>query len=182
MHPRPQRLRLLRPHGRALPKVLVPARRYALIPAARGLLQQARAFVPTRPRQARAPVGRRISSSPSVGHTRRPRGANSAPSIRPCKNMCSAAKARGKSSFQTPVADRSARVQRRGGTVGSTTTFHPHPSSSQRGDTMKKTLTALTAAGTMALATVATPTTADARWGWWGHSYSPLRLLSRVQL
>ena len=156
MHPRPQRLRLLRPHGRALPKVLVPARRYALIPAARGLLQQARAFVPTRPRQARAPVGRRISSSPSVGHTRRPRGANSAPSIRPCKNMCSAAKARGKSSFQTPVADRSARVQRRGGTVGSTTTFHPHPSSSQRGDTMKKTLTALTAAGTMALATVAT--------------------------
>ncbi|TMJ42473.1 MAG: hypothetical protein E6G80_03415 [Alphaproteobacteria bacterium] len=33
---------------------------------------------------------------------------------------------------------------------------------------MKKTLTALTAAGTMALATVATPTAADARWGWWG--------------
>src|SRR5258706_12836855 len=33
---------------------------------------------------------------------------------------------------------------------------------------MKKTLTALAAAGTIALATVATPTTADARWGWWG--------------
>ncbi len=69
---------------------------------------------------------------------------------------------------------------------------------------MKKTLTALTAAGTMALATVATPTAADARWGWWGPAlgafaagaiiggalarpYSgvllfPLRLLSRVQL
>jgi hypothetical protein len=33
---------------------------------------------------------------------------------------------------------------------------------------MKKTLTALAAAGTLAVATVATPTTADARWGWWG--------------
>jgi len=33
---------------------------------------------------------------------------------------------------------------------------------------MKKTLTALAAAGTLAVVTVATPTTADARWGWWG--------------
>jgi len=33
---------------------------------------------------------------------------------------------------------------------------------------MRKTLTALAAATTIALATVATPSTADARWGWWG--------------
>ena len=33
---------------------------------------------------------------------------------------------------------------------------------------MRKTLTALAAAGTIAIAAVATPTTADARWGWWG--------------
>jgi hypothetical protein len=33
---------------------------------------------------------------------------------------------------------------------------------------MRKPLIALTAASTIAIATVATPTTADARWGWWG--------------
>ena len=33
---------------------------------------------------------------------------------------------------------------------------------------MRKTLTAFAAAGTLAVATIATPTTADARWGWWG--------------
>jgi hypothetical protein len=33
---------------------------------------------------------------------------------------------------------------------------------------MRKPLIALTAAGAIAVATVATPTTADARWGWWG--------------
>ena len=31
---------------------------------------------------------------------------------------------------------------------------------------MRKTLTAFAAAGTLAVAAVATPTTADARWGW----------------
>jgi len=33
---------------------------------------------------------------------------------------------------------------------------------------MRKTLTAVAAAATIGAATVATPTTADARWGWWG--------------
>jgi hypothetical protein len=33
---------------------------------------------------------------------------------------------------------------------------------------MKKTLTAVAAAATIAAASVATPTTAEARWGWWG--------------
>jgi hypothetical protein len=33
---------------------------------------------------------------------------------------------------------------------------------------MRKSLTALAAASTIAVAAVATPTTADARWGWWG--------------
>ena len=33
---------------------------------------------------------------------------------------------------------------------------------------MRKSLTALAAAGTIAITAVATPTTADARWGWWG--------------
>ena len=33
---------------------------------------------------------------------------------------------------------------------------------------MKKTLTAVAAAATIAVASVATPTTAEARWGWWG--------------
>ena len=33
---------------------------------------------------------------------------------------------------------------------------------------MRKPLIALTAASTIAIATVAAPTTADARWGWWG--------------
>jgi hypothetical protein len=33
---------------------------------------------------------------------------------------------------------------------------------------MRKSLTAFAAAGTLAIATVAAPTTADARWGWWG--------------
>ena len=33
---------------------------------------------------------------------------------------------------------------------------------------MTKTLTALATAATIAVATVATPTTADARWGWRG--------------
>jgi hypothetical protein len=33
---------------------------------------------------------------------------------------------------------------------------------------MRKFLTAFAAAGTLAVATIATPTTADARWGWWG--------------
>ena len=33
---------------------------------------------------------------------------------------------------------------------------------------MRKPLIALTAASTIVIATVATPTTADARWGWWG--------------
>ena len=33
---------------------------------------------------------------------------------------------------------------------------------------MRKTLTAVAAAATIGVATVATPTTADARWGWWG--------------
>ena len=31
---------------------------------------------------------------------------------------------------------------------------------------MRKSLTAFAAAGTLAVATIATPTTADARWGW----------------
>jgi hypothetical protein len=33
---------------------------------------------------------------------------------------------------------------------------------------MRKSLTAFAAAGTLTVATIATPTTADARWGWWG--------------
>jgi hypothetical protein len=33
---------------------------------------------------------------------------------------------------------------------------------------MRKSLTALAAAGTIAITAVATPTAADARWGWWG--------------
>ena len=33
---------------------------------------------------------------------------------------------------------------------------------------MRKTLTAVAAAATIGVATVAAPTTADARWGWWG--------------
>jgi hypothetical protein len=33
---------------------------------------------------------------------------------------------------------------------------------------MRKSLTAFAAAGTLGLATIAAPTTADARWGWWG--------------
>jgi hypothetical protein len=33
---------------------------------------------------------------------------------------------------------------------------------------MRQYLTAFAAAGTLAVATIATPTTADARWGWWG--------------
>src|SRR5262249_56218688 len=33
---------------------------------------------------------------------------------------------------------------------------------------MRKTLTAIAAAATIGIAAVATPTTADARWGWWG--------------
>jgi len=33
---------------------------------------------------------------------------------------------------------------------------------------MRKTLTALVTAGAIAIATVATPNTAHARWGWWG--------------
>src|SRR5262245_49913096 len=33
---------------------------------------------------------------------------------------------------------------------------------------MRKTLTALAATATIAVASIATPTTADARWGWWG--------------
>src|SRR5262249_45970055 len=33
---------------------------------------------------------------------------------------------------------------------------------------MKKTLTAVAAAATIAVASLATPTTAEARWGWWG--------------
>src|SRR5262244_1568000 len=37
-----------------------------------------------------------------------------------------------------------------------------------RGDAMRKTLTAIAAAATIGIAAVATPTTADARWGWWG--------------
>jgi hypothetical protein len=40
-----------------------------------------------------------------------------------------------------------------------------------RGDAMRKSLTALAAATTIAVAAVATPTTADAQWrrgGWWG--------------
>ncbi|MBV8108340.1 MAG: hypothetical protein JO012_01095 [Hyphomicrobiales bacterium] len=41
---------------------------------------------------------------------------------------------------------------------------------------MRKTLTAVAAAATIGIATLATPTTADARWGWWGppaYSYYP---------
>lgn len=33
---------------------------------------------------------------------------------------------------------------------------------------MRKTLTAVAAAATLAVVTVATPNKADARWGWWG--------------
>ena len=33
---------------------------------------------------------------------------------------------------------------------------------------MRKTLTAIAAAATIGVATLASPTTADARWGWWG--------------
>src|SRR2546426_12432726 len=33
---------------------------------------------------------------------------------------------------------------------------------------MRKTLTAVAAAATIGVVTVAAPTTADARWGWWG--------------
>ena len=33
---------------------------------------------------------------------------------------------------------------------------------------MRRTLTAVAAAATVAIATAATPSTADARWGWWG--------------
>ncbi len=33
---------------------------------------------------------------------------------------------------------------------------------------MRKTLTAVAAAATIGVATMAAPTTADARWGWWG--------------
>jgi hypothetical protein len=36
---------------------------------------------------------------------------------------------------------------------------------------MTKTLTALATAATIAIATVATPTTADARWGWRGGAF-----------
>jgi hypothetical protein len=44
---------------------------------------------------------------------------------------------------------------------------HPSHCNSDRGDVMRKILTALVAAATIAAAAVATPTTADARWG--GH-------------
>jgi hypothetical protein len=40
--------------------------------------------------------------------------------------------------------------------------------SSFRGYAMRKTVTALAAAATLATATLAAPRTADARWGWWG--------------
>ena len=40
--------------------------------------------------------------------------------------------------------------------------------STDKGDTMRKSLTALAAATTLAVVAVATPTTADARCGWWG--------------
>ena len=33
---------------------------------------------------------------------------------------------------------------------------------------MRKSLTAIAAAATIGVATLASPTTADARWGWWG--------------
>jgi hypothetical protein len=43
--------------------------------------------------------------------------------------------------------------------------------STDKGDAMRKSLTALAAATTLAVAAVATPTTADARWGWWGPAF-----------
>jgi hypothetical protein len=42
------------------------------------------------------------------------------------------------------------------------------PAPASRGKIMRKTVTALAAAATLATATVALPTTADARRGWWG--------------
>jgi hypothetical protein len=39
---------------------------------------------------------------------------------------------------------------------------------------MRKSLTALATAGTIAVATIATPNTADARWGWWGPAFGGL--------
>jgi hypothetical protein len=41
------------------------------------------------------------------------------------------------------------------------------PSIAQRGNVMRTTLTAVAAAATIAVATIAAPTTADARRGWW---------------
>src|SRR5262245_24295088 len=43
-----------------------------------------------------------------------------------------------------------------------------YPSTTDGADVMRKTLTALAAAATVAVATVATPSNAEARWGWWG--------------
>jgi hypothetical protein len=39
---------------------------------------------------------------------------------------------------------------------------------------MRKSLTALATAGTLAVATIATPNTAEARWGWWGPAFGGL--------
>src|SRR5262249_37531154 len=39
---------------------------------------------------------------------------------------------------------------------------------SHGGDVMRKTLTAVATAATIAVATLSAPTTAEARWGWWG--------------
>jgi hypothetical protein len=43
-----------------------------------------------------------------------------------------------------------------------------NPSSSHRGGAMRKSLTALAVAATIAIAAVAAPTAAEARRGWWG--------------
>jgi hypothetical protein len=42
------------------------------------------------------------------------------------------------------------------------------------GDAMRKSLIAVAAASTIAVATVATPNTAEARWGWWGPAFGGL--------
>jgi hypothetical protein len=86
--------------------------------------------------------------------------------------MCSAAKdsrVQGHhGGIQVSISGHSAHVQGRRTTFRATATFVIGPSSSHGGHAMRKTLIAVAAAATIAVATVATPTTADARRGWWG--------------
>src|SRR5262249_41751722 len=67
---------------------------------------------------------------------------------------------------------RSASIHRRHGTLRLAATLKvDHRTAPNRGDAMRKTLTALAAAATLATATVTVPSTAEARWGWRGGAF-----------